>query len=193
VNTLHPASILAAWLALLVLVATVTGVHAMFLAASLTLIALVRAKSRYLQLLKRSRWLLLTLLLTFAFMTPGVYINAFFGATWDGLRLAAESVARLICTLASLAVVLEAVPSLRLVVGMRALLAPLEFASGLRGLRDRIAVRLILTLQAIESAHAPVIETDTLALPQIPFRAADSLVGCLAAGLLVASVMRSMA
>lgn len=61
-------------------------------------------------LLKRTRWLIVSLVLLFALATPGVYLLPMFGSlgpTEEGLRLGLEHFMRLLFVLASLAVLLE--------------------------------------------------------------------------------------
>lgn len=113
--------------------------------------ALGRARRHFLIILRRSRWLLLTMLMLFGWMTPGTAVPGLPMATREGLSLAAEHVARLLLAIATVS---GAAPSrlspAELVSGLRTLLAPL---APLGGFRDRLAVRLMLTLEEVESAR----------------------------------------
>ena len=74
-------------------------------------------------LLKRTRWLIVSLVLLFALATPGVYLLPMFGSlspTEEGLRLGLEHFMRLLFVLASLAVLLEMTGLEGLVVGLHA-------------------------------------------------------------------------
>ena len=112
--------------------------------------ALVLARSHLLLLLRRSRWLLLAMLLMFGWMTPGTPLPGLPGASKEGLLLAADSIERLLIALATVAMILTALRPVALVAGMRSLLAPLAL---LNISRDRIAVRLALTMQEVEASR----------------------------------------
>lgn len=142
-------------------------------------------------LARRSRWLLLTVLLMFGWLTPGTPLAEIPGTTREGLLLAADYIARLFVALATLALLLRSLDPPRLVVGMRALLAPI----GLLGYsRDRIAVRLALTLQEVEAARnggggEPESGASSLVLPSHVPGAADLLLGGVSAALVLAALL----
>ncbi|MDR2239300.1 MAG: energy-coupling factor transporter transmembrane protein EcfT [Zoogloeaceae bacterium] len=104
-------------------------------------------------LLKRTRWLLLSLVLLFALATPGVYLLPFLGSlgpTEEGLRLGFAHLMRLLFVLASLAVLLRFTGMDGLVAGLHGLLRPFV-CLGLD--RARVAVRLMLVMHYVE--HFP--------------------------------------
>jgi energy-coupling factor transport system permease protein len=151
----------------------------------LGLVALAVARSHLLLLVRRSRWLLLTMLVMFGWMTTGTPLPAIPGATLEGLLLAAENVARLVLALSVVAMMLKALPASELVAGLRSLLAPLGV---LKVSRDRIAVRLALTLGEVEAtmkdpSSQPGGIVTTLVLPASTFGPADALLGVLAGAL----------
>jgi len=152
----------------------------------LTLVAFIAAASHLRLLLRRSRWLLLTMLVMFGWLTPGTPLPIIPGASQEGLLLAADNIARLLIALSTVALLLKALPPSALVAGMRSLLAPLAL---LKISRDRIAVRLALTLNEVEtsrkgvSSEAQGMET-TLTLPASVLSVADVVLGALA-GILV--------
>ena len=149
-NHLHPASLILLGFALLLAASTRTGA-ALFLACfMLVLSALVLAQRHFGLILRRSRWLLFTMLVLFGWMTPGTPVPAIPGATLEGLLLAAENLARLLLAIGTVALLLTALPPAALVSGLRTLLAPLV-ALGVS--RDRLAVRLVLTLQEVEASR----------------------------------------
>jgi len=126
---------------LAVLVAVSFGVAAAF------------ARVRLVRLLRRSRWLLLALFSLFAWATPGVLLvpnMASMSPTVDGLFLGATHLGRLIVVLASLALLLQVTPPEDLVGAFFKLLAPLTSFGVDRG---RIAVRLLLVIEYVESAQ----------------------------------------
>ena len=106
------------------------------------------------------------MLVLFGWMTPGTPVPVLHSATEEGLLLAAENVARLLIAISTVACLLAVLTPPALVTGMRSLLAPL---AALGDFRDRLAVRMMLTLQEVEASRQTVIETssgtDTLVLP----------------------------
>lgn len=163
---------------------------ALFLAGlGFSLAALVVATSHSRLLLRRSRWLLLTMLVMFGWLTPGTPLPVIPGASREGLLLAAENIARLLIALSVVALILKTLSASELVAGLRSLLAPLAV---LKISRDRIAVRLALTLNEVEasrnseSSEAGLVAT-TLALPASALGATDCLLGVLAGALALAA------
>ncbi len=150
---LHPATLLIAWagfafaLPLLPLTAALATMGAA-LAASLAL-----ARRRSIVLLRRSRWLLLSVALLFAFATPGLSVPGWpgrIGLTQDGLLLAAEHLSRLVILLATLALLHERLQTAGLLTGLHALLG----LTRSEALRERIAVRVMLVIEYIEGRDA---------------------------------------
>jgi energy-coupling factor transporter transmembrane protein EcfT len=152
--------------------------------------ALIVSRAHLMRILRRSRWLLLSMLLLFGWMTPGTILPGVPGATQEGLLLAAENVARLMIAIATVSVLLAILAPEALVSGMRSLLVPL---AGLGGFRDRLAVRLMLTLEAVEAAHQgseSYSATSTrLCLPVLPVRLADYAATVSGIGLMLYAVM----
>jgi energy-coupling factor transporter transmembrane protein EcfT len=189
VNHPHPASQLTLGLAVLLAASSRNGME-LFLAFSLlTVVALFAARSHLSLLVRRSRWLLLAMLLMFGWLTPGTPLPGIPGASREGLLLAADNLERFLIALAVVALILSALPPVQLVAGIRSLLAPLV---PLHISRDRIAVRLALTLQEVESSrHAGVEVRDPVAgvltLPTPAFGASDFLLGLFSAALLLAA------
>jgi len=150
------------------------------------------------KMLYRSRWLLLTLLLVYAFTTPGEYVAAWpfeLAPTHEGLASGLLQAGRLITMLAGLSLLLGSTPRERLMAGIYLLLQPLR----LLGLSpQRFTARLWLTLHYAEQApqrvrglkwaelwqfeqQEPVAENETLALEMPAFSWLDGLLlGCLA-------------
>ena len=151
---MHPASILFCWLALLC--ATGAASAAQLVAPSIVFIVAARlwAEKLWYVLLRRSRWLLATVAITFAWMTPATTpdqeIFLALGMSREGLYLAADHIARLLLALATLALISTRLDAQRWVVGLRGLLTPLRW---LHGPHDTLAVRLMLTLQEVEGVR----------------------------------------
>lgn len=118
-----------------------------------SVLALFIAPQQFSRLLKRSRWLLLSIVLLFSFMTPGLALFALPGLlapTIEGLRLAFDQVSRLIVAIALLGLLLARVPQKDLIAGMRQLLMVLRLP---RLDADLAALRLALTLQRMEQGE----------------------------------------
>ena len=152
--TLHPATLLLAWGGLAILLQSLS---AGWLALATLLIApfpLILAPSRTFLLLRRARWLLLSIAVMFVLGTPGERLPDFWGdlgLTHDGIIMAAEHVLRLVLLLATLALLHEKLGNAGLISGLYSLLAPL---ASLRELRARIVVRLMLVLDYVETPPA---------------------------------------
>ena len=102
------------------------------------------------RLLYRSRWLMLVLLLTYAYTLPGNPMFPAWGSwspTQQGATAGAVRVLRLSLMLIGLAVLLVSTPRARLIYGLYVLLRPLAW---LGFDRRAFAVRLGLTLEYIE-------------------------------------------
>ena len=182
----HPATLIVLGVATIVAASSRDGL-ALFLGASgLILLALTAAASHACMLARRSRWLLLVMLVMFGWFTPGTSLPFIPGASQEGLVLAAENIARLLIALSVVALMLDSLAIPDLVAGIRSLLEPLVL---LKVSPDRIAVRLALTLNEVESSRQGIRgETEqqagTLVLPVAGFGVADSVAGALA-GLMI--------
>ncbi len=196
----HPASLILLWLALLVAISVRSGAALMLACLALGAFALVHAGAHLQRLLRRSRWLLLTLFIVFVWMTPGTPLPFMPGASAEGLHLAIEHIAHLLLALATLALILQALTPVELVAGMHSLLAPLCW---LGVSRNRIAVRLMLTLEEAEREvgqtrgvqgrfcipcgqiqKVAAVSADVLHLPQAGMGASDAALGLASCALL---------
>lgn len=156
--SLHPASLLTTWLAAALLLQWLTGPQLLIPAAIVLPAALRWSKPRLLTLLRRARWLLLSIVLLFSLATPGLVLLHLMGEpgsglyltiTDEGLRQAYTHALRLTLLLALLALLLEKLSLTELIGGLHALLAPL----GSHPYRNRLALRLLLTLEYIEQGR----------------------------------------
>lgn len=114
-------------------------------------VALWLDSAHFLRLLRRTRWIAFSLLLIYAWATPGKALFNELGSlspTYEGLLDGALQLGRLLCALAGLAVLLATLTQERLIGGLYVLAYPLR----LFGLsRERFAVRLALTLEYAET------------------------------------------
>ncbi len=114
--------------------------------------ALSVSTRKLMQLLRRTRWIMLSLLLVYAYATPGQPLLAMLGTfspSREGLGDGVLQLARLLVALAGLAILLGRLHRQQLIAGLYTLLAPLQL---LGVSRERVAVRLALTLHYAEVA-----------------------------------------
>lgn len=156
-------------------------------------------------IVRRSRWLLVSLFLIYAFTTPGEYLHDLpfeILPTYEGIASGLQQMARLTLMLAGLALLLTTTKREQLMAGAYFLLRPLRWL-GLAP--ERFAARLWLTLhyveqtplprrqalhQLLESFHthaesANGLEKITITLPNIRWIDALLLLGLLALGILL--------
>lgn len=132
-------------------------------AATAFLFAPVRLQLQ--RLLRRTRWLLLVLLLTYAYLLPGTALWPALGwaaPTLEGVQQGVLRVGRLVLLLAGLAWLLAVTSRPRLIYGLYVLAGPLAW---LGFDRRAFAVRLGLTLDYVERAPKPARWLDALRAP----------------------------
>lgn len=120
--------------------------------------------NKFIQLARRTRWIMLSLLLVYAYSTPGQPLSdalGVFSPSREGLSDGVLQLARLLAALAGLAILLDRLHRQHLIAGLYTLFAPLQW---LGVSRERLAVRLALTLHYAEVAmlHGRVGWQDTL-------------------------------
>lgn len=148
----HPVVRLLAWGVTAVMAQFAVGLPLAGLLLGLVALSTLLSPQRFARLVKRTRWLLLALAILFAWGTPGLVLLpdlAEFSPSLEGLALAATHVGRLLAILASLALLLKYTPAEDLVGAVHLLMLPLE-RLGID--RSRIAVRLLLVIEYVESA-----------------------------------------
>jgi len=117
------------------------------------------------RLLRRTRWLMAVLLLTYAYTLPGTMLWPELGwasPSIEGLQQGLLRVGRLVLMLAGLAMLLACTSRLRLIYGLYVLARPLTWIGFDR---RAFAVRLGLTLDYVEHAPKPVRWLDVLRTP----------------------------
>lgn len=148
-RAMHPAVSILCWLIFALAVERAGAPMLATLAACLGLLGTMRPAvlPDMARLIKRSRWLLLSFLLLYAWSVNGAWIwpqLGGFSPTWAGLAMGAERSVRLLLMLAALALLLRYVPKDDLVYGLYRLAAP--FAK-LGFDRRAFAVRLSLAME----------------------------------------------
>ena len=149
---LHPTTRLIVWLLLLLGVQCLNGV---VLAAAFILLPALgpRVLRRGWKLVWRTRWLLVSLLIVFAWGVAGDPLwDGPLAATREGLREAGTHIGRLLLVLIAVAAFLEAMPLAELLAATRGLLGPLRY---LGWDADRGVIRLMLVLRYVETLPRP--------------------------------------
>ncbi|MDY0011659.1 MAG: CbiQ family ECF transporter T component [Rhodocyclaceae bacterium] len=151
---IHPGATLLAWLAVVVRIQSLDGGWLAAVVGAVTLGAAAACFGELSRLVRRIRYLLLIILILFAWLTPGDALFAafsFWSPTREGLRLAFEHGLRLVGVVALVALLLGRGGRDFVVSGLYALLGPLD---RLGVARERLAVRLLLVLRYVEEAPA---------------------------------------
>lgn len=152
-RALHPAHGLACWLLAAVAVQTLSGT---LLAGALLLAAMAGGgvRGRWWRLIRRTRWLLVSLFVVLAWGVAGdpvVVDGGVLVPTVEGIAAGAVQAGRLLLVLAVVAALLETMPMAGVMAGAYVLLRPLA-RFGLEA--DRAVVRLALTLRYAADAPA---------------------------------------
>ena len=148
----HSAVQILVWLLLALLAQRLQPLALLVISAILFGSALRMSAEQLLGLLRRTRWIMFSLLLIYAYTTPGTAIWETLGVvspTREGVLDGLLQLGRLLSMLSALAILLALLPLARLISGLYTLAYPLQWF-GIS--RERIAVRLALTLEYAESA-----------------------------------------
>jgi len=166
-NPLHPAARILLWCGWAVAVERAALSPLIVLAvATATAFLFPPFRIQLLRLLRRTRWLLAVLLLTYAYVLPGTPLWPeldWASPSVEGLQQGAPRTARLVLMLAGLALLLATTSRPRLIYGLYALALPLSW---LGFDRRAFAVRLGLTLDYVERAPNPANWLEALRQPQ---------------------------
>ena len=162
----HPVARILLWCGWVVAVERVATPQLPILAvAAATAFLFPRARIQLLRLLRRTRWLMAVLLLTYAYTLPGTMLWPAMGwasPSAEGLQQGALRTGRLVLMLAGLAMLLAYTSRSRLIYGLYALAKPLTWFGFDR---RAFAVRLGLTLDYVEHAPKPARWLDALRVP----------------------------
>jgi energy-coupling factor transport system permease protein len=103
-----------------------------------------------LRVVKRMRWLFLSMLIIYSFDTPGEYIQQFptnYAPTIEGAEIGMLQIAKLLIALATLSILFSTTTNARLMSGLYLLLSPLsEIGLNVK----KFTARLLLTLEYVE-------------------------------------------
>ena len=190
--SLHPATQILIWCAFVAAMQFLPPVRMLASGGLMLFLAFFFFRQKLLQLLRRTRWVMISLWFIYAYATPGQALFDFaISPTREGLLDGGLQLMRLLVALAGLAMLLDRLHRQQLMAGLYSLLAPLKWFNLSR---ERLAVRLALTLQYAEAGmlrptpwreslqslmdegmHA---EGKTLELPVYRYAFADLLSGC---------------
>jgi len=151
-DNLHPAVQILVWVLFSLIIQRMHGIVLLLICVTLLGIALRVSSAQMLSLLRRTRWIMVSLLVIYSYTTPGVAIFSHFGLwspTWEGLSDGVVQLARLMGVLAALAILLVLLSQAQLISGLYSMMHPLDWF-GMS--RERFAVRLALTLGKAETA-----------------------------------------
>jgi hypothetical protein len=159
----HPAARILLWCGWAVAVELAAFPLFYFLAvATVTAFLFAPARQEAWRLLRRTRWLMAVLLLTYAYSLPGTLMwpsLEWMSPSLEGLQQGTWRVGRLVLLLVGLAVLLAYTSRPRLIYGLYVLARPLTWIGFDR---RAFAVRLGLTLDYVEHAPKPVHWLDAL-------------------------------
>lgn len=147
---LHPATQILIWCLLVATMQFLPAVRLLVAASLVLLMAFALSHRKFIQLLRRTRWVMLSLWLIYAFTTPGdALLDVWFSPSREGVLEGGLQMMRLLAALAGLAILLDRLPRQQLMAGLYSLFMPLQW---LGWSRERVAVRLALTLHYAEAA-----------------------------------------
>ena len=190
--SLHPATRILIWCAFVAAMQFLPPVRMLASGGMVLFLALFLSRQKLLQLFRRTRWVMISLWLIYAYTTPGqALFDSSVSPTKEGLLDGGLQLMRLLVALAGLAMLLERLHRQQLIAGLYSLLAPLQWFSLSR---EKLAIRLALTLQYAEAGmlrptpwreslqglmekgmHA---EDRNLELPLYRYSLADLISGC---------------
>ena len=158
---MHPFVKIACFFFLLLLLQYLSPSTIAVLCGLICLLAAVLNLPHFSQLIKRMRWLFVSLLLVYGYATPGEYL-AFMplnvAPSYEGLRMGLMQIAKLLIAVASLSALFASASKSQLMAGLWTLLSPLRLV----GLNvERFTVRMLLTLHYVEQmAVQPKLKLD---------------------------------
>ena len=143
--SLHPATRMLLWISLAIFSFSAAPTHLAVLSLAILASLVFHGGRLFLRLLRRVRWILVSLLAIYAFETPGEALFSH-GPTWEGLASGGLQAWRIVLTVALLAFLQASTSREMMLSGIHTLLMPLRRWINI----ERIAVRLLLTLHYAE-------------------------------------------
>lgn len=150
---LHPSLSISALVLMVVLLPTLKLNHLLLLSVALGGMLLHFRISRFFVMMRRMRWLFLSIFLIYAYTTPGQYMLGVpleVAPTYEGLHAGILQIGRIALVIAGVAVLIATSTRELLMVGIYSIIKPLSFI-GISP--ERFTARLYLTLQYIEMSE----------------------------------------
>ncbi len=149
---LHSAVRIYTWVCFALATQVMHGIGLGLMAALVILWAIKSNPARFFLMLRKTRWIMVTIFLVYAYVGPGEALWSqlgIFSPLAEGWQAGLVQLLRLIVILASLSLLLSSLTSAQLVSGLHKLLLPLACFGGLR---ETFSVRLALTIHYAEKA-----------------------------------------
>jgi energy-coupling factor transporter transmembrane protein EcfT len=149
---LHPAAQILTWCMLVAAIQMLSPDKLLMASGPIFIVVFLTSGHKFILLMRRTRWVLFSLLLVYACSTPGQALLdplGIFSPTREGLADGVLQLVRLLAGLAGLAILLDCLHRQQLISGLYTLLAPLQWIGVSR---ERVSVRLALTLHYAELA-----------------------------------------
>lgn len=149
-DSIHPAVAVTAGFFCVIVAQSVTDVYLPIVAVGFCLAAIAFAPTKFRQVLRRTKYVILAIAVLFAWQTPGTLLVPGLGVispTLDGCRAAIIPIERLAATIAIVSVLLERLSAEQWVSSLYVLIAPFRSA----GFAERFAVRLRLVIDYVEA------------------------------------------
>ncbi len=172
---MHPFVKIACFFFVLLLLQFLSSSSIAVLCGFVCLLAAILNLKHFFQLIKRMRWLFVSLLLIYAYATPGeylVFLPLNVAPSYEGLQLGATQIAKLLIAVASLSALFASTTKSQLMAGLWTLLSPLRLV----GLNvERFTVRMLLTLHYVEQmAVQPKLKLDFTQLDKLAVSSDES-------------------
>jgi len=151
-GTPNPAVQIYLWLCSLLLVQIAPVSTLLLIAGMLIVITMIFFTKRFVKLIRRTRWILISLLIIYAYTGAGEALWPSLGVLspgFDGMMNGLLQLLRLLSVLAGLSILLTLLSTSQLIAGIYTLLLPLQYFGVSR---ETIAVRLALTLHYAEQS-----------------------------------------
>jgi energy-coupling factor transport system permease protein len=149
-KNIHPAVKLYIWVCMAISV-QILSPQALLLLFSLLIIVVFRiARQRFIHLIRRTRWILISILIIYSYTSPGVLMWDQIGVLspkTDGIILGTIQLARLLLVISGLAILLTVISRTQLLIALYTWFKPLEIIGVSR---QRLAMRLALTIEYAE-------------------------------------------
>ncbi len=147
---MHPFVKIAGFFFLLLLLPLLSATYLLLLCGLICMLAARLNFKHFSRLLKRMRWLFMSLLLVYAYATPGEYLSFLplnIAPSYEGLSMGMLQIARLLIAIAGLSALFASSSQAHLMAGLSIMLSPLKML----GMDvERFTTRLLLTLHYVE-------------------------------------------